>query len=206
MQMTTETTEVLATDPSVGATTGMPLDWHHINWCRAETHDGNVPLFMQLLVGNNSDKVSLLVAITAIQTQLREAGEEASVYVADNGVYSETNIKQLNQAGVKWVSRVSETSTEAKVLIQEGSKTWQQSEDGTVHWFSRELDLPQGRERWIVAYTQASLQRAHQTLQRQVSKARLTWEQKCWHLGNRRFACEADAHAAAERELKEKQG
>ena len=36
MQMTTETTEVLASDPSVGATTGMPLDWHHINWCRAE--------------------------------------------------------------------------------------------------------------------------------------------------------------------------
>ncbi len=172
----------------------------------ATTHDGNVPLFMQPLDGNSSDKVSLLAAITAIQTQLREAGEEASVYVADNGVYSETNIKQLNQAGVKWVSRVSETSTEAKVLIQEGSKTWQQSEDGTVHWFSRELDLPQGRERWIVVYTQASLQRAQQTLQRQVSKARLTWEQKCWHLGNRRFACEVDARAAAERELKEKPG
>jgi hypothetical protein len=34
--------------------------------------------------------VSLLGAITAIQTQLREAGKEASVYVADNGVYSET--------------------------------------------------------------------------------------------------------------------
>ncbi len=172
----------------------------------ATTHDGNVPLFMQPMDGNSSDKGSLLAVITAIQTQLREAGEEASVYVADNGVYSETNIKQLNQAGVKWVSRVSETSTQAKVLIQEGSKTWQQSEDGTVHWFSRELDLPQGRERWIVVYTQASLQRAQQTLQRQVSKARLTWEQKCRHLGNRHFACEADARTAAERELKEKPG
>ena len=53
-------------------------------------------------------------------------------------------------------------------------------------------------------YTQASLQRAQQTLQRQVSKAQLLWEQKCWHLGNRRFACEADARAEALRELKEK--
>jgi hypothetical protein len=103
----------------------------------------------------------------------------------------------LNQAGVKWVSRVSETLTEAKTIVQEGSKSGPQSADGTVHWFSRELSLPQGRERWVVVYTQSSLQRAQQMLQRQVSKAQTTWEQKCWHLGNRRFACEADARAEA---------
>ncbi len=34
--MTTETTEALASDPSVGAPTDMPLDWHQINWRRAE--------------------------------------------------------------------------------------------------------------------------------------------------------------------------
>ncbi len=59
------------------------------------------------------------------------------MYVADNGVYSEANITQLNQVGVKWVSRVSETLSEAKAIVQEGSETWQQSAAGTVHWFSR---------------------------------------------------------------------
>jgi len=170
----------------------------------ATTHDGVVPLYMQPLDGNSSDKVSLLAAITAIQTQLREAGGEASIYVADNGVYSEANMKQLNQAGVKWVSRVSETLTEAKTLVQQGSERWQQSADGIVHWFSRELELVQGRERWVVVYTQQSLQRAQQTMQRQVGKAQTSWEQKCWHLSNQRFACEADARTAAQRELKEK--
>jgi RNA-directed DNA polymerase len=34
--MTTETTEACASDPSVGAPTGRPLDWHQINWRRAE--------------------------------------------------------------------------------------------------------------------------------------------------------------------------
>src|SRR5438105_15013094 len=34
--MTTETTEVFALDPSVGASTDRPLDWHQINWRRAE--------------------------------------------------------------------------------------------------------------------------------------------------------------------------
>lgn len=91
-------------------------------------------------------------------------------------------MKQLNQAGVKWVSRVSETLTEAKTLLQEASQNWQQSEDGTVDWFSREMALPQGKECWVVVRTQASLQRTRQTLQRQVSKAQASWEQKCWHL------------------------
>ena len=34
--MTTETTEIKASDPSVGATTDRPLDWHQINWRQAE--------------------------------------------------------------------------------------------------------------------------------------------------------------------------
>ncbi len=170
----------------------------------ATTQDGDVPLFLQALDGNRSDKVSLLEAICAIQRQFREADGEASVYVADNGVYSQSNMKQLNQAGVPWVSRVSETLTEAKTVLQEGSKTWYHSEDGTMHWFSREMTLPQGTERWVIVWTPASRQRAQQSVQRQVSKAQASWEQKCWHLSNRRFACEADARAALERELKGK--
>src|SRR5437667_9617831 len=58
----------------------------------ATTHDGDIPLFLQPLDGNSSDKVSLLSAIIAIQTQLREADDEASVYVVDNGGYSEPNM------------------------------------------------------------------------------------------------------------------
>jgi transposase len=170
----------------------------------ATTHDGDLPLFMRPLDGNSSDKASLLAAISAIQTQLQETDGQASIYVADNGVYSEANMRQLNQAGVKWISRVSETLASAKTLLEEGSESWQQSEDGTMHWFSRQMTLPQGDERWVVVYTQASVERVRQTMQRQVSKAQTRWEQTCWHFSNRRFACEADARAALERELKGK--
>src|SRR5947199_1165306 len=34
--MTTETTEISVSDPSVGATTDMPLPWHQINWRQTE--------------------------------------------------------------------------------------------------------------------------------------------------------------------------
>lgn len=168
------------------------------------THEGDIPLFMQPLDGNSSDKVSLLAAILAIQTQLLETDGEASLYVADNGVYSTPNMTRLNQAGVKWISRVSETLAEARRLLEEGSEKWQQSEDGMVHWFSRQMSLPQGDERWVVIYTQASVERVRQTMLRRVSKAQSTWEHTCWHLANRRFACEADARTALEREVKGK--
>ncbi len=170
----------------------------------ATTHDGDIPLFLRPLDGNSSDKKSLLTAVVALQDQLRTADGDPSIYVADNGIYSESNMRQLNEAGVKWVSRVSETSTEAKTVLNDGSETWQSSEDGMLQWFSRLMSLPQGEERWVVVRTLASQQRARASLQRQVSQAQGKWKQKCWHLGNRRFACEADARLALERELKGK--
>jgi transposase len=62
----------------------------------ATTHEGDVPLFLQPLDGNSSGKVSLLAVVMAIQKQLREADGGPSVYVADNGIYSEQNMRQLN--------------------------------------------------------------------------------------------------------------
>jgi len=168
----------------------------------ATTHEGDVPLFLQPLNGNRSDKVSLLAAVMAIQKQVQEGDAEPSVSVADNGIYSEQTMRQLNAAGVKWVSRVSETSTEAKMVLHEGSQDWQRSEDGSIEWFCRQMELPQGSERWVIVRTSASEQRVQASLQRQVSRAEASWERTCWHLGTRRFACEADARAALERELK----
>ena len=64
----------------------------------ASTHDGDVPLFLQPLGGNNSDKVSLFAAVPAIQRQLQGANAEPGVYVTDNGLYSEANMRQLNES------------------------------------------------------------------------------------------------------------
>jgi hypothetical protein len=65
------------------------------------------------------------------------------------------------------------------------------------------MTLPEGRERWVIVRTHASQQRAQLSMQRQVSNAQTSWEQKCKHLAHQRFACEADARAL-ERELRGK--
>ncbi len=79
----------------------------------ATTQEGDVPLFLQPLDGNSSDKVTLASAVEALHEQLQAPESDPSFFVADSGVYSEANMCRFNEAKIRWISRVPETSTEA---------------------------------------------------------------------------------------------
>ena len=89
-----------------------------------------------------------------------------------------------------------ETTTTAQGFVREVPEGWQKSANGTRQWWSRMLDLPQGRERWIFVRSKEGEVRAHATLQRQAERDHTTWTQRLWHLGNQPFACQVDAEAA----------
>lgn len=72
------------------------------------------------------------------------------MYVADSGIYSCPNMTMLNTAGVAWTSRVPETMTEAQAMVREEPSAWRTNPQGTRHWWSRVVDLSQGREQWNV--------------------------------------------------------
>jgi transposase len=160
------------------------------------TSGDGVPQFLQPLAGNASDKRALLEAVTRLTQHLQASGETVGVYVADSGLYSTENMATLNQAWVRWVSRVPETSSAAQALVAETPGAWQHNADGTRHWWSRELDLPQGAERWIVVRTQEGEEQVRATVQRQADRDQLAWENRLWHLGNQTFACQAAAETA----------
>jgi transposase len=164
----------------------------------ATTRQGDVPLFCQTLDGNVSDKVSLVAAVEALAEQLR-AEEEAPLFVADSGLYSADTVARLSAAGVRWISRVPQTSKQAQAALTVEDAAWQHN--GDLHWAS--VRQAPGGERWIVVRTTAGEERARVTLRRQVGKTREQWEKALWHLGNRRFACEPDAQAALVHQLKQ---
>jgi transposase len=170
----------------------------------ATTHEGDVPLFLRPLDGNSSDTVTLASAVQALHEQLHTPDSDPSFFVADSGVYSEANMRRFNEAQIRWISRVPETSTEAKAVVEAAATRteWHDSEDGQSHWFTQTMTLPQGQERWVVVRTEQAEARAQATLKRQVEKAEHSWKQKLWHLSNQHFACEADAQSALARELK----
>jgi transposase len=171
----------------------------------ATTQEGDVPLFLRPLNGNSSDKVTLASAVEGLHEQLQAPESEPSFFVADCGISSEANMRRFNEAGIRWISRLPETSKEAKAAVETASEErtqWQDSEDGETHWFSRTMTLPQGQERWMVVRTRQAEARAQATLKRQVERAEHRWKQKQWHLSKQPFACEADAQSALARELK----
>jgi transposase len=169
----------------------------------ATTRAGDVPLFCRALDGNASDKVSLVAAVEALADQLRTPDEgeaEAPIFVADSGLYSAENVVRLSAVGVRWISRVPDTSAEARAALEVADDGWQQA--GTLYW-ATVAQAPVG-ERWVVVRTTQGEERARATLERQVEQVRQTWEKQLWHLGNQRFACEPDAQAALTQHLKKR--
>jgi transposase len=164
--------------------------------------EGAIPVFLRPLNGNASDQRELAQTIEALVRHLQEAGEEPGLYVADGGVYSAANMQRFAQAGVRWISRVPATSREANALLSEVPEHWASSADGQTRWFSRQVDLAQGRERWIVVVTDAGLARTRATVTKRAQRDRDHWERQLWHLGNQPFACQADAEAEQQRQLK----
>src|SRR5262245_41299238 len=100
----------------------------------ATTRAGDVPLFCQALDGNASDKVSLVAAVEALAEQLRADVEEAPIFVADSGLSSAANVARLARAGVRWISRVPDTSADARAALAGADAAWQQ--EGDLSWAS----------------------------------------------------------------------
>jgi hypothetical protein len=65
------------------------------------------------------------------------------------------------------------------------------------------MDLPQGKERWVIVRTEAELQTAKEQMKKKVKQTQQTWEQRLWHLSKQKFAC-FHAHQAWKQAMKGK--
>ncbi len=127
--------------------------------------------------------------------------------MADSALYSTTTMQQFSAAQVRWVSRVPETSIEAKAAVAEAATTtasWQTNADQAVFWRPKLVTLPQGTERWLVVRTRTGQERARATLDRQVAQQKAAWQRTLWRLGNQDFACAPDAQVALAHTLKDR--
>jgi len=100
----------------------------------------------------------------------------------------------LEQKKVWWVSRVPETSTQAKAVIAEVQVNWQGSV--VLRWSEHEVAIGDRTERWIVVQSAEGGERQQATLQRRAEQDRQLWSKRLRELEQRTFACEADAQTA----------
>jgi transposase len=152
-------------------------------------------------------KKQLSAAVQEVMRQLREQvpeEHEQRIAVFDSGGYSETNMKSYNEANIWWISRVPETSAAAKTALEEVDEQWHPLSDGSGDYVVRTMELPQGKERWVIVRTHAQVQAANKQLEKKVKKTQQEWEKLLWHLSNQAFGCQTDAQTAWEKALKGK--
>jgi transposase len=151
-----------------------------------------IPLLMEPLHGNNSDKVSFRDAIKAHIGQLQTAvGVE---YVgADSALYTAETLPQMQD--FFWFSRVPETLSLARALMHTVAPAWRQTPDIAAQC-SLCVTYAGVKQRWLIVWSPPAYQRALGTVTKhslKQSQANLkTFNQLC----RQDFTCETDARHA----------
>lgn len=154
-----------------------------------------IPLWMEALSGNNSDKESFRQTLNAHLEHL-QSSVGLSLIVADSALYSAKTIQGLGE--FPWITRVPETVGGTRELILSVSGEWMDTRPERA--FTVLGSVYGGiKQRWLVVYTKAAHERAEQTVNRQHLKQSQTECKAVNALSKQVFACAADAETALAR-------
>lgn len=158
----------------------------------------SIPLWMDPLDGNSSDKVSFHETIKNVEifrSQINLNGHFK--WIADSALYTKERLLKNNN--YFWVTRVPETITQAKNLAERSSEDIPWVEMGNGYKIS-DFDSSYGgiKQRWLLVFSEQAYNREKKTLEKKIIRETEKLKQALWHLGNQVFHCEKDAIKAFE--------
>jgi transposase len=150
--------------------------------------DGDIPIFLKLALGNQSDSSCFGKIAVEYQKQL----EVNSLIVADCALYTESNLKLMSD--LQWLCRVPLSIKSAQSLIS----TLPESEliDSNLPGYkfvSKTVTYAEIEQRWLVVQSQDRRESDLRKLSQKVIKAESKALQELKKLSQDKFACEADA-------------
>ena len=124
---------------------------------------------MKPLSGNVSDPGSFLELIDRHVDHLQNA-HGFDYVVADSALYSKDHVRKLTEGGVKFVTRVPKTISEAKTRIREAQI--ESMEPLTDGYRVKEGRSEHGdtEQRWLVVYSEEAEKRARDSVEEKVAK------------------------------------
>lgn len=150
------------------------------------SHKSNLPVWLEVLSGNSSDKESFAESVTAYCKHL--ADKKKPYFVMDSAGYSEKSLKTIKD--MLWLMRVPETLAEAKRLVKETSQD--QMVELESGYFGKEIQMEYGgiAQRWLVVSSQTAYERELKTLEkaqaREQEAAEKQWRKVCQPVFNGR--------------------
>jgi transposase len=157
---------------------------------------GGLPVFVQTLSGNTSDKDHFRDLFQNYGTMLMQAWGKNRIWVWDSAFYTETNIKALPSETL-WITRVPETLLLAQETLRHSP---QESMKATsIEGYSLQsitmtyAEIPQ---RWIVVFSQQAYDRKKKTLDKNIQREKEQIKNMLWHLSHQEFQCREDGLSA----------
>ena len=156
--------------------------------------DGDVPLFLRVASGNESDNSIFASICQDFKKQLNLD----SLMVADSALYTAPNLEMLTN--LRWLTRVPLSLKQAQQMVSQLKVT--EFSDSSVmgyRWSEQRSNYGGIAQRWLVVESSFRGESDRRKLEKNLKKAELESKKKLRELSNVEFACSADAFSAANR-------
>jgi transposase len=154
--------------------------------------DGDIPLYLRVGDGNESDKA----VFAQLMRQFKAELNFDALFVADSALYSQENLQAL--AGLRWLTRVPATFNQAKQCLQDTTdEAWVATQMAGYRVAALTHQVAGIEQRWLVVESEARKAADLKHLVKQVSEQQKKANAQLQKLSRKRFACVADALAAA---------
>jgi len=132
----------------------------------------NLPVFIQALSGNTSDKNHFREIVKEYGRSLQEKRGEDRIWVRDSAVYLDKNLGEISES-YRWITRLPETLSEAKEVLENADTEKMRSTtlDG-YRLFSTEVEYGGVKQRWVVVFSKKAFMREPKTLEKKRRKNR----------------------------------
>ena len=161
------------------------------------TTQHGIPVFMEPLSGNASDKKSLLQSIQAVRANL--ITDDIIYHMADSAFYTNHNISTLGQYCF-WISHVPETIKEAKILCKQ-DVNWTPSNDTRYTYFAHASSYGNIDQTWIMFHSIEQQKNREEKFAEKVKSHHKKDRTSLKKMHVKGFACEADARTITQRWL-----
>ncbi|MEG4213741.1 IS1634 family transposase [Microcoleus sp. S13_B4] len=154
--------------------------------------DGDVPIFLRVASGNESDNSIFASICQDLKKNLD------SLMVADSALYTAPNLEMLTN--LRWLTRVPLSLKQAQQLVSQLNESEFHSSSVTGYsWSEHKSNYGGITQRWLVVESSLRRDADQRKLEKKLKKAEIEGQKKLRELSNIEFACDTDALSAGHR-------
>lgn len=163
------------------------------------TYQSTLPVWMEALDGNSSDKKSFPETIKSFISQFQDS--ELPCFIVDSALYSKDNLNELSD--VLWLTKVPDTLTRVKELLKTSDDSdFSETRDERYEVLEVSEDYGGIEQRWFIIQSEEAKTREWKKFEKKVEKENTKVIKEFDKLKRQEFGCQEDAKAALEKMTK----